>query len=503
MRAVAWIATACVACGSPAKVDVAAPKPPPAAACTVNPATTRVLRALAHPVVVEAYVSRDTPAFAAFTKRLEAVLRAFGDASGGLVVTRTLETRTPADAARAEKLGIVAYDDAGKKRYSGLVITYGVERDSIPLLAPDTDAGLEFWIANKIRELYEKSEGVHHRIGLLVGQDETSLSEPNLVPFKMGKPSMREIVARNFPEYELVDVDLHGGDTPIDAALEGLVVTQPARDFTDAELRRIDDWVMRGRALVVFAGAVNVAPNDPKMAATLSTHRLDRLLDDYGIAVNRDVVLDYGSSYTQSMVTAQGQATVRFPWVLQIDDDDRFTGLTRRIDTEFAPFFRLRQMFAPCTSSLTLHPERQPGASMKVVARSTPHAVHETHDLELGLGPWRPHGTWAQFDVAAYAEGRLRSAFGAAVVPPGSTARVFVFSSAQLAANPFARAGNPPAGREEGDGVMLELAAPYADIQREAAPLLPAILVVRNVLDTIADGPALSAVVPLHACAGR
>ena len=56
-----------------------------------------------------------------------------------------------------EKLGIA-------QGYMGLVFKYGVEKDVIPVLSPDNNQGLEFWITNKVRELRDKGDGIKHKV---------------------------------------------------------------------------------------------------------------------------------------------------------------------------------------------------------------------------------------------------------------------------------------------------------------------------------------------------
>ena len=59
------------------------------------------------------------------------------------------------------------------------------------------------------------------------------LSEPNLVPSQGGKPSMQEVIGRNFPFYNFVDVDLKAGESAIDDSLDGLDEScSPARIST-------------------------------------------------------------------------------------------------------------------------------------------------------------------------------------------------------------------------------------------------------------------------------
>ena len=92
-------------------------------------------------------------------------------------------------------------------------------------------------------------------------------------------------------------VDLKGGDSAIDDSLDGIVITQPGKDLTEKELRRIDEFVLKGKSLAVIASSVNVKPSDPTMNATLSAHGLEKLLSGYGIELRKDVVLDFNHGF--------------------------------------------------------------------------------------------------------------------------------------------------------------------------------------------------------------
>src|SRR6185437_6466258 len=194
-------------------------------------------------------------------------------------------------------------------------------------------------------------------------------------------------------------------------------------------------------------------------------------------------------SYRVPMMTQAGLGSVRFPQLLEVDDDPRFTGDQQLIDTAFPVVFRKKQVILPFVSSLTLHKDKQPNATkFETVMRSSPHAIVKTDDtVELGLQPWHPKGEWKQFDVAADVEGRLKTAFptgdkqgvdAPVEVPEGKSSRVFVISSAQFTANPFARAGNGQTMQQfggmpmGGDKTLQGIGASYADLQRGGAPLL-------------------------------
>lgn len=433
---------------------------------TLSKGSGNLVKTLKQNMQVDAYVARGLPKLDAFDRDLRDLLQEYKDASGGHFDYRMIEAKDEDQKKEAKEAGIqeqqmgeasATEDEKGAvtQGYMGLVFKYGSEKDTIPALSPDRSEGLEFWITNKLREIRDKADNNKHKVGVLTGHDEIKLTDSNLVPNggPRGKgPSVQDIVTQNFKFYEFVGVDLKNGDAAIDETLDGLIITQPGKDLTEKELRRIDQFVMKGKSLAVVASAVNVKTSDASMNASLSTHGLEKLLDGYGISMQKDVVLDFSHAFTVLVPTESGIARLAFPQFLHVTDDSRFSGQEQLLDTAFPAFFRLEELMFPFVSSLVLHKDKQPEAkTMKVVARSSPYSFHETTDT-VDLKPfqhWKPKAEKPeQYNIAATVEGTLASAFQGgdkmgvdAPEKSASSARVFVLSASQYLANPFARAG--------------------------------------------------------------
>ncbi|HWL86546.1 MAG TPA: GldG family protein, partial [Polyangiaceae bacterium] len=217
---------------------------------------------------VDAYVTKGLPKLDAFVRDLRDLLQEYKDAGHGKFDYEIVEAKDDEQKKVAKDAGLVeqpfgeasATDEkaAVALGFMGLVFKYGPEKDAIKFLDPGRNDGLEFWITNKIREVTDKADDKKHKIGVLTGHDEMKLTEANLVPAQMGKPNMQEIVTKNFPFYSFQDVDLKNGDSAIDESIDGLIITQPGKDLSEKELRRIDEFVLRGKAVVLYASAVNV-----------------------------------------------------------------------------------------------------------------------------------------------------------------------------------------------------------------------------------------------------
>jgi ABC-type uncharacterized transport system involved in gliding motility auxiliary subunit len=484
---------------------------------TLSKGSGNLLRSMKQNIQVDAYVTRGLPKLDAFVRDLRDLLQEYKDSSGGKLDYAIIEAKDEETKKTAKDAGLVeqpfgeASDTEEKaavtQGFMGIVFKYGAEKDAIKFLPPDNGSGLEFWITNKIREVRDKGDNIKHKIGVLTGHEEIKLTDANLVPAQGGqKPSMQQIITQNFPFYTFQDVDLKNGDSEIDESLDGLIITQPGKDLTEKELRRIDQFVMKGKSLVIYASAVNVKASDATMNATLNTHGLEKLVDGYGVTMNKDVVLDHGRSFRVSMFTQGGIASVRFPDMIDVQDDSRFTGEETLLDTSFPGFFRIPGLVFPLASSLTIHKDKQPEAKISVVARSTPRSITEKGDT-VDLKPmqrWPQKGEYAQYPLAAQVDGTLKSAFiggdKQGVEAPeksAKAARVLVVASSQFLANPFARAGNGPEmgaqfgmmGPMGGDEDLLRLAGPYAQ-----QALTGTILGFKNTLDWLTGDTDLLAV---------
>lgn len=484
---------------------------------TLSKGSGALLRSMKQNLDVDAYVTKGLPKLDAFVRDLRDLLQEYQNAGGGKFKYTIIEPKDEDAKKKAKDAGLVeqpfgeATDEkeAVTEGYMGLVFRYGEQQDVIKFLPPDRTEGLEFWITNKIREIRDKGDDIHHKIGVLTGHDEIKPSESNLAPSNMGKFAMQSIITQNFPFYSFQDVDLKNGDSEISDDLDGLLITQPGKDLSDKELRRIDQFLMKGKSLAVVASAVNIKANDATMNATLDLHGLDKLLSGYGVDVSKDVVLDLWHHVRLVVPTMGGIASAELEPILDIQDDPRFSGDTQLVDTSFPGLFRVQELAVPFASSLTLQQSKQPDAKMRVVMRSTPFGVHLTGDT-IDLKPLQKWSTklkglkQEQFAVAANVEGTLKSAFDGqdkqgVEIPEKSAkpARVFVLASSQFLANPLARAGNGPEMGKYGmmmpnlggDEQLLALAAPYTQQY-----ITGSILVFKNTLDWLSGDTDLLAV---------
>ncbi|MSP24489.1 MAG: hypothetical protein EXR75_04860 [Myxococcales bacterium] len=469
------------------------------------------------------YVTRGLPKLDLFVEDLTNLMTEYERASKGKVSYVLTEPKTDEEREKAKEAGLQMAPfgegtEGGDQAtitqgFMGLVLSYGAEKDVIPILSPESSQGLEFWITNKIRNLRDKVHDSYPKIGL-VKKEGITIDDDNLVPAggRGGGPTMKAILGQHFPFYKFEDVVLEDGKKEIDEKLNGLIVTQADKAWTDAELARIDQFLMRGdKSLLVLAGAVNMKAADAAMKGELDLRNLDKLMLGYGIEMKKEAVLEWGTPMRIPVQDQSGRATWLFtPGVLALEHYADAEEKEQLLDNGFVGFFRMDQIAVPFPSTLVAKPEKQPEAKYRTVLRSSANSTVEVDspvDLSMKTD-WKPRGEFGQRDIAIEVSGVLKSAFadkkpegfeGEVPASSKSPSRVLVIASGQFLANPFARAGNPPPmppqmammGSFGGDPNLQAIARFYA--MPPAEYLSKAILSFKNLLDWVTNDTDLMA----------
>lgn len=477
---------------------------------TLSQGSGRLVQSLKEPVQVDVYVKTGLAQLDTFVRDLKHLLHEYERNGGGKFKYTIIEPDTDEAKEKAREAGLQEqpFGEAKAKGdgasitqgFLGIVFKYGSEKGVIPALHPARGDGLEFFITNKIREIRDKNDDIKHRIGVITGKEELTLTDDNLVPKQgqQGSPNLQTIITQNFPFYSIETVDLGGGAAAIDPELAGLILTQPGKDYEENELRRIDEFLMLGgKSLAVIASAVNLKANEPEMSAELNLHGIDTLLTGYGIEMQKNAVLDHGAQFRIPVMTQVGRmAWMRHPGVAHVVNDPRFSEEEQLLDTGFPGFFRMEELMMPFPSSLKLLRDKQPSdVALKAIARTTPASSVETSEtVDMSMREhFEPRPPFEQHIISATVEGVLKSAFAGKPadgmdVPERakSSSRVLVIASSQFLTNPFARAGNPGQmppqmqqfGAVGGDKELQMIAQPYAQNY-----LTQTILALKNTLD--------------------
>ncbi|MFI5299593.1 MAG: Gldg family protein [Polyangiales bacterium] len=427
--------------------------------------TAHLLSTLTKELKITVYKPEGLATVDSFMRDLQDILDEYvrygaGKVSYEIVVPDRLEGEQKAKAeseaqAAGLKLGMHGENTGGSaskatigQGYFGMVLNYGAEHETLDQsdgFSEHVQMGLEFLISGKIRELRDKEDKIIHKIGFLQGHKEKGFQELN------------QIFTRNFPYYKFEAVDLTKGEKAVDESLDGLIVAQPEEEISAKELHRIDQFLMKGKAVAIFANTVHLKEADASMAATFAGMGIDKLMAGYGVDYKNELLIDAQQFWTPvfQLQAGIGAQLPPYPFIFMGNGGKEAT-----FKDDFAPFFRLQQIAIPFPTEITVDKARAGGDAVTItnVAHSTKKIVTLT-GTSIGLSPNpEKQGQGAsqkreerEAVIAVDIEGAIKSAFpgggegvdGVPAVANGK-ARLFVVSTAQFFGNPFQDAGKSP-----------------------------------------------------------
>ncbi len=348
---------------------------------------------------VTAYFTENLPPpFNATERQVRDLLAEYSAASNGQIIVRFVnpDDEDEQEAARADGVQRVAHQKIEEDQvavvegYRGMVLRYLDQTRAIPVIQDTT--GLEYIITSAIKELV----GERKPIGVVGGH-----GGPNL---EQGLTSLRSVLSL----YEIREID---ATQAIDPALAALLVIGPQEPFSDQELRRIDQFVMRGGSLGIFGGgiAVDLGGQAGPSARALSL-RMDGLLGPWGVRLTSKLVADAQCSRAPMAGPLGLQVLVPYPPipVLQLQEAQR----------EHPVMFRLASPMLPFVSPLELS---EPPANTKLTVLASSSQDSWTMSGEtISLAPrnprdWQMSTEAGPFDLMVAIEGKLPSAFAAPI----------------------------------------------------------------------------------------
>lgn len=355
---------------------------------------------------ITAYFTENLPPpFNATERQVRDLLSEYAAASKGKIVVRFVNPNDEASqqAARADGIQPVAHQKIEEDQvavvegYRGMVLHYLDEKKTIPVIQDTT--GLEYTITAAIKELL----GERKPIGVVSGHGSPSLDQ--------GLTSLKSVLKL----YDVREVDV---SQEVDPALSALLIVGPTEAFSDEELRRIDQYVMRGGSLGVFGGAlaIDLAGGMGPSARPVDS-RLDGLLGAWGVHMVSKIVADAQCSRAPMRGPLGLQVLVPYPPipVLQLDAEQLAHPVMFRLASPMLPFV------APL--ELSDAPEE---ATLTVLARSSEDSwtmSGSTISLEpRNPNEWRMSADTGPFDLIVAIEGHLPSAYAAPIDEQASDA---------------------------------------------------------------------------------
>ena len=312
---------------------------------TITNTTKEYIKTIPEQVNLTYFISDKVRAIAPAAGQIEDLLFEYAANSRGHISTTSVDPSKNVMEAYAKKMGITAqqvqiYDRnelAYSTVFSGILIQYLDRTVAIPFILDASN--LEYELSSKIQKLVENTTT---KIGLLSGDNQ------NTVDYYYSY--LNETMKNNG---EVITVEK--GEA-VDPEITVLYVLGN-RDFTEDDLKPVDEYIMNGGRAVFAIDGVFVDMVDNLKASKLENNPAIDMLKKWGITINNNMVLD---KYCKK-ITMKGQLPMNYPMWLSINS--KFVNKDNPITAGFAS---LDMMWA---SSLDLNPV--PGLNYQELFSST------------------------------------------------------------------------------------------------------------------------------------
>ena len=305
--------------------------------------------------------------------------------------------------ALAAKYGIqtISYTDSGvpKKAAIGLVLEHGDDIYALPIGVQRSFFGyaiggledIETTISEGLQSLFSNTKA----IGYITGHGEVShTSEEEAANFE-------KLISGT---YELKDIDLNSADIP--AGMNSIIINGPKNDFTEEELYKVDQFLLRGGNVMLFLDGVVESGKDPMYGIekfAKNDSNLERLLSKYGIEREKNMIMD--KNCFENLNQQYGE--LHYYWVPQIDK--KYLAKKSPITNNLGSLYLLQ-------SGAIKTDAAKENKSLKVteLAKSSPEAW--PMDDGIVLNPLMmdypdDDSVYGQFNLAVLLEGKFESAF--------------------------------------------------------------------------------------------
>ena len=321
--------------------------------------------------------------------------------------------------ALSAKYGIqtIAYQDRGvaKKAALGLVLEHGEKSYALPLEVQRSFFGYAIGGLEDVETTL--TEGLHSllsstkAIGYITGHGEVDHTSED------GAANFEALISGL---YELKDIDLNSDNIP--AGMNSIIINGPKMDFTEEELYKIDQFLLRGgNVMLLIDGVVDDGRNQSYGIGNFVANdvNIERLLTKYGIARGKNMVMD--KNCIKDMNAQYGELT--YYWVPTIHK--------KQLAKKCVITNNLGYVYLLQSGSLDPSAAKE-NKNIKVteLAKSSPEAWIQESGITLHplyITPPADAASFAQYDLALLLEGKFDSAFDEA--PAASADESLVTSS--------------------------------------------------------------------------
>jgi len=241
------------------------------------------------------------------------------------------------------------------KGYLGMAVQYGDKTEAIPVIQ-DTQ-NLEYQITLAIKKVTSKEMAT---IGFVVSNSTLDLEKEINTAYK----KLQEL-------YQVRQVDLASMEQ-VPSDINTLIIAGPREQFNEKQLKTIDAFFMRGGSLLILLDGVKI---DEGLIASSNDVALGNLINNYGVKLNHDLVLDVSNgiaSFTQGFITF----STNYPYWPKV--------IKGGFDQENATVAKLESLVLPWVSSLEVVTDKiDENNKISYLARTTNHAWKQVGNFDL------------------------------------------------------------------------------------------------------------------------
>ncbi|MGH7163416.1 MAG: Gldg family protein, partial [Planctomycetota bacterium] len=457
---------------------------------TISQASKALVQELTDPLTIRAYFSSNLPPrYEPLQRQVFDVLAEYEAASDGKLKWERHDPQTSRTAeSEAKNYGLAhvelpVYEASSMqilKVYGGLVMLYRDRASEVVNVAqryPEDFEGLsilEYEISSRIYQLINDRPTLGI-VGYLQSQPQANPFAPGGAP-RAEFQGLRRLLGEAFT---IEDVDLKTNE-PDPAKIPLLLVVRP-KEFSDVEVFRLDQYLMKGGRVLMFItqGTLEQSPFEQSLRYQQFKTGLDEWLQHHGVRVPNEFVCHFQNSERQTYITAQGELRIQplvflpFFWDELMDRDNPAVNTLKKVTLLWAhPIDILRDRLQGKKATVLVHSNAAESWRWRDLARIDPGGVTRS-DLPRS-------GETLESAVAVSLEGIFTSYFAERPAPPSLTPKQAKEEGGEKAGDgetiPEAPApeegeeGEAAEGKEEaaGDGGKIEEAPKEEEKQGEA-----------------------------------
>jgi gliding-associated putative ABC transporter substrate-binding component GldG len=363
---------------------------------SLSKASKDVVRGLNDRLIIKMYFTKDLPPpYNSYARYLKDKLEEYQAYAGGRLKVEMIDPGEEGKELDAQRYGIPPLQVNAmendkieiKKVYMGMVLLFEDKKEVIPVV--QNISALEYELTSTIKRI---STMFLPSVGFLVGKDGPDLDADLTY--------LNQALSRH---YRVKRINLDEGDRiPIDVKI--LAVLGPKRGFSTYEKYHMDQYLMKGGRLALLLNRIDV--DIQQALAQNQDLGIDDFLDNYGIKINDDLVIDWqcnriGVTQQRGLYTVQN--VMNYPYFPVATDFNRENLMVKDLETvSFSYVSSLDSSLAPAK-----------GLRFEPVVRSSKNSGIQTSPFDVNpLRQFAPEDfTQGGQILAAAVQGRFQSYF--------------------------------------------------------------------------------------------